>query len=276
MTIAWIFITLGLIGLSLGFILVYNPLNMAQLSMNIFGNIFGGEKIKTKEHHQGFSLKWPWFKLQGKPIDMRSTIIITSGGILMMDWDKFISEKVYEKIAPRIYETSDSVLYGSWAAAIRPLKGELFNFMLKTPQVGALISMAKVDLTISDHVATKNTEEVLHNKKQISKIISKVFKGENIISEMEKSYGIMISDPELFDLNLGKKSQDAAERRFESRKFRESMEDLETQIADPDKRSNAIFIANGLVKKNIINIEGLENATKNIADSFASIFTKKS
>jgi hypothetical protein len=269
MLVGIIFIVLGLIGLFVSFSVVYNPLYISQLSMNIFTR-------KVREHGSGISLKWFWCSLQGKPIDMRSTIIITSGGILMMDWDKFITEKVYEKIAPRIYETKDSILYGLWAAAIRPQKGKLINFLLKTPQVGALMSMSEVDLTISDYVATRDTEEVLHDKKNISKIVADVFGGEGTITLFEENYGIIISDPKLFNLDLGKKSQDAAERLFEVKKFRESMEDLKHEIADPDKRANAILIANGMIKKNVYDIEGLIPATKNIADAFASIFTKKS
>ena len=267
MGIALIFIVIGAIGLFIGFNIVNNPINVAQISMNIFTK-------EVKEHYQGISWKWFWCTLQGKPIDMRASIIITSGGILVMDWDKFITEKVYEKISPRIYETKDSVLYGSWAAAIRPQKGELVNYLLKTPQVGALIAMSEIDLTISDHVAKRMTEEVLHDKKNISQTVSNVFMGENTMSPLEKSYGIIVSDPKLFDLNLGKKSQDAAEKLFEAKKFREAMEDLKVEIADPDKRSNAIFIANGLIKKNVYDVEGLALATKNIADAFASIFKK--
>jgi len=265
---AWVIILgiLGVIALFIGFDITYNELYTSSLSMDVFSK-------KVREHGPGYSWKMFWWKLQGKQIDMRSTIIITSGGILMMDWDKFITEKVYEKIAPRIYETKDSILYGSWAAAIRPQKGKLVNFLLKTPQVGALISMSEVDLTISDYVATRKTEEVLHDKKNISKMVADVFEGENIITTFESNYGIIISDPKLFDLNLGKKSQDAAERLFESKKFRESMEDLKNEIADPDKRTNAILIANGLIKKNVYDIESLGIATKNIADSFASLVT---
>lgn len=268
MIIALLFVILGIIGLFVSFNIVYYPLYICQLSMNVFTK-------KVKEHSKGLSWKWFWCKLQGKPIDMRATIIITSGGILMMDWDKFIAEKVYEKIAPRIYETSDSVLYGSWAASIRPQEGQLANLLLKTPQVGALMSMSKVDLTISDYLAKRSTEEVLGDKKNISKIVSDVFQGENIISPIEKSNGIIISDPRLFDLNYGKRSQDAAEKLLEVKKFRKAMEDLKEEIADPDKRSNAIFIANGLITKKIYDIEGLTTATKNIADAFSAIFTKK-
>lgn len=272
MTIAWFFGILGLICLFLGFQFVYNPLNMAQLSMNVFH----GET--THEHHQGLTWKWLWFKLQGVQIKMNATIIITSGGILMMDWDKFITEKVYEKIAPRIYETKDTVLYGSWATAIRPARGFLFNFLLKTPQVGALMTMSKIDLEISDYLTTLRAEEALGQKKYISDtIIGGLFGGddEKVSSEIEETYGIIISNPQLFDLNYGKKSQDAAEKLFEAKKFNESMVLLEKQIADPDKRANAIFIANGLIKKNVYDVEGLALATKNIADAFASIFTKK-
>lgn len=269
MTIAWILIILGAMGLFVSFNVTYNPLYTEQISMN---TLWGS---KTQEHSSGYSWKWFWYKIQGKPIDMRSSIIITSGGILMMDWDKFTNEKVYEKITPRIYETKDSVVQGSWATAIRPLKGNLPNFLLKTPQVGALMVMAKIDLTISDNLASRPTEEVLGDKKNISQLVSQIFGGEEVISPYEKSYGILVSDPQLFDLNLGKRSQEAAEKLFESKKFREAMEDMATQIEDPDKRTNAILIANGMIKKNVYDIEGLSSAAGSIANAFASIFTKK-
>lgn len=264
-------IIIGSLCLLVSLNLVYKKMYTAQLSLNPLTK-------KITEHGQGLTFKWFFCPLQKPEINMQASIIITSGGILLMDWDKFMSEKVYERIAPRIYETKDSVLYGSWATAIRPAKGLLEKFILKTPQVGALMTMSEIDLTVSDALAKRLTEDVLGDKKAISKMIGEIFGGddEKVDSNLEKSYGIIVSNPKLFDLNFGKKSQDAAEKLFEAKKFREAMENLKGEIADPDKRSNAIFIANGLVKKNIINIEGLEGATKNIADAFISFFAKKS
>lgn len=274
-TLSWIFIIIGLIGLFFSFHLVYNELYTAQLSMSIFR--FSPEE-ETKEHHSGLSWKWLWFKLQQPIINMKASIIITSGGILLMDWEKFISQEIYKKIPTRIYETEDGILYGSWATAIRPAKGFLNRFILKTPQVGALMTMSLIDLKISDNLAKTKTGDALKKKEEISDFISKIFGGneEEADSSHEKTYGLIVSNPQLFDLNLGEKSQAAAEKLFEVTKFQKSMEVLKEEISDPEKRANAIFIANSLVKKKIWNIEGLENATANIAQAFASAFFKKS
>lgn len=264
-------IIIGLLGLLVSLNLVYKKMFTAQLSLN---PITG----KITEHGHGLTWKWFFCPLQKPEINMQASIIITSGGILLMDWDKFMSEKVYERIAPRIYETKDSILYGSWATAIRPAKGLLKKFILKTPQVGALMTMSEIDLTVSDYLANQETEKVLSEKRVINEMIGKIFGGddEKVDSNLEKTYGIIVSKPRLFDLNYGPKSQVAAEKLFEVQKFRESMKLIEKDIGDESKRSDAIFIANGMVKKNIINIEGLEGATKNIADAFISFFAKKS
>jgi len=264
-SLASVLIGVGLLGLLATLVVIYKPLYMAQLSLNPFGG-------ETKEHHQGLSTKAPWAILQQPEINMQSEIIVTSGGILVMAWEKFISEKVYERISPRIYETADSVLYGSWATAIRPRKGSLAQLILKTPQVVALMAMVEVDLVVSDYLATRPTTEVLHDKRAISNLVAGVFGGndEEATSPFEESYGVVVSNPRLFDLNLGERSREAAEKLFEAKKFREAMEDLASQIADSDKRSNAILLATGMAKKNIYNIEGLEGAVKSVAEAFAS------
>lgn len=269
-TLAIIFIVLGTIGAFILFQLVSMSLYTARLSMNPFNE-------KTKEHHAGFSWKWFWCKFQGGLIDMRSTIIVTSGGLLVMDWEKFINEEIHKKISPKIYETKDSVLYGSWAAPIRPARGYLRNFLFKTPTVGALMTMSQIDLQLSDYLAKKETEDALGEKRNISIMIGNFFGGNDdaVSSEHEENYGIVVGNPQLFDLNFGKKSQDAAEKLFEAKKFRESMEALSSEISDPEKRANAIFIANGLIKKNIFNLEGMEATGRSIAEVFASILTKK-
>lgn len=265
-TFALVLVVVGLLGLFATLLVIYKPLYTAQLSLNPFGG-------STKEHHQGLSLKWPWATLQQPEISMRSEIIVTSGGILVMAWEKFLSEKVYERIAPRIYETKDSVVFGSWAAAIRPRRGSLRELLLKTPQVAALMAMSEVDLAISDFLATQETSGergVLHRKREISELSAGVFGGNNeeVSSPFEEQYGVVVSNPRLFDLNLGKRSQDAAEKLFESKKFREAMEDLASQIADPEKRANAVLLATGVAKKNIYNIEGLEGGIKALAEAF--------
>jgi hypothetical protein len=79
-----------------------------------------------------------------------------------------------------------------------------------------------------------------------------------------------VSDPSLFDLNYGPRSQEAAEKLFEAKKFNEAMEELTKQMKDPDKRANAILIATGMAQKNIFNIEGLDSALVGIAEAFAS------
>lgn len=266
METAWTFIFIGAILLFFAFQIVYTPINTAQLSMNIF------DGTEIDEHHQGLSWKWFWFKLEGSKINLQSTIIVTSSGILVMEWSEFLSKRMHEKIAPKIYEVKDSILYGSWAAVISPLRGELYNFVLKTPQVGALVVMAEIDLVISDYLATKNASEVLHDKKQISKLMADLFGEGNSVSPMEKTYGIKVSNPRLFDLNLGKKSQGATERLWETKKFLESMKELEEEITDPNKRSNAVLLANGLIQKSIHEIDGL----KDISEAISSAFIKKS
>ena len=262
---AAILILVGLVGLLATLFIVYNPLNKAWLSMSVFN----GDNIK--EHHHGLSWKWPWFLLQGLEIDMRASIIITSGGILVMPWDKFISEGMYKKIEPQIYETKDGVLYGSWATAISPLAGGLRTFFKKTPQVGALMTLAKINLFVSDLLAKKDTETALGEKGEISKELAGLFLGEHRTSDHEESYGIDISDPMLFDLNYGKRMQDAAEKRFEAKEFRKAMEDMMAKVqTDPDKASDSVLIATGMAKKNIFHVQGLEAALKGMAEAFAS------
>jgi hypothetical protein len=269
LTVAIILVAVGIIGLLATLVLVYKPLNVAQLSMSAISGA-------TQEHHQGLSYKAPWATLQKPEINMQAKIIITSGGILLMSWDKFISEKVYEKISPRVYEAKGQIpMYGSWATAIRPLKGYLNNFVLKTPQVGALMTMSGIDIVISDYIATREVQDVLHNKKAISDLLAKTFEGENTSTAFEKSYGIMVFDPKLFDLNLGKKSQDASEKLFESQKFREAVVDMKTAQPDADKATNAVLIATGMAKKNVFQVEGLEGALIGMAKSIADAFIAK-
>lgn len=264
-TLAIVLVVLGILGFVASFMVVYKPAFVAQLSMSALTGA-------VKEHHSGISFKVPWATMQGSDISMKSEVIVTSGGILVMDWEDFISQKVYERIAPRIYETADSVLYGSWATAIRPQEGHLAQMMKKTPQVAALMAMAEVDLTVSDYLATQLTAKVLHEKKDISKIVATVFGGDadNASSEFEREYGVVVSNPQLFDLNYGKKSQDAAEDVFAAKKFKEGLEQIKSEMAnDPEKAVNALLMYLGKgVQKHIYNIEGLEGAVKSVAEAF--------
>lgn len=271
-------IILGILGLILSFSLVNKKLYAAQLSLNQFNG-------KTKEHRAGLSWKWFWSKLQAPEVDMRASIIITSGGILLMSWEEFMQKELYKKIAPRIYETNDSILYGSWATAIRCAPGFVQTFLLQTPQVGALMTMSEIDLTISDYLAKQGTEEVLSQKKKVSRLLAKTFGGVNddISSDHERHYGLIVTNPKLFDLNYGEKSQEAAEKLFVVKKFNDSLKELKDSITDEKSRTDAAYIATGMVKKsinenlnhNVVEIAGLENMIKNVGDNLVTYFTTK-
>lgn len=253
--VASLLITIGLLGFLATFVVVYKKLNTAQLSLNALTS-------KTREHHQGLSFKVPWATLQKPEISMQSEIIITSGGILIMSWEQFVSQKLYEKIAPRIYETLDSIIYGSWATAIRPRKGSLDLLIRKTPQTASIMVMAEVDIAVSDYLATRETTIVLHDKKAISTMLANVFGGddEEAKSPIEDAYGIVVSNPRLFGLNLGKKSQDAAEDVFAAQKLSAALAEVKTGAGnDAEKAVNAFLMYSGKgVQKHIYNVEGLQ------------------
>lgn len=271
MTLGIILGILGLITLFVGFNITYNQLYTSSLSMDVFFK-------KVREHGPGYSWKMFWWKLQGELIDMRSKVIITSGGILLMNWETFIENGWDKKIPSKAYETTDGILYGTWAAPIRPARGYLQTFLLKTPGVGALMTMSFVNLQLSDLLAKKDTAFVLQNKADIGNTVGQFFGGddEEPSSSHEKRYGIVIGNPQLFNLDFGEKSQAAVEKYYEVKEFNKSMIELEDQITDPEKRSNTINIVNGIVKKNIYDIEGLVPAVKTLSDALISVFTKKS
>jgi len=273
MAIVVILIVLGLVSLILGIMMVSKPMNKAQLSMNPFGG-------KTKEHHQGFSLKKSIFSsLQGTEIDMTGNIIITSGGILAMNWDDFIKNKVYAEIPTRAYETkSKTPVYGSWAAAFKPLKGYLDNFITKTPQVAAIMAMADIDIYISDLIAREEIENVIGKKLVISQKLAKdIFGGEDKLSPFEKSYGVDMFNPRLFDLNLGKRSLEATEKLFESKKFKESVSNMMKDNKMTEEQAiNATLAATGMAKKTLFGLEGVPGAIEKLADVAKVFFEKKS
>ena len=113
-----------------------------------------------------------------------------------------------------------------------------------------------------------NNTSVNKTQKEISKKAAEVFEGESAISPFEKKYGISVGDPRLFDLGLGKKSQDAAENVFVGQKLKEALEHLEESGIDPKDRLNAILAATGVAKKNIFDAEGLPTALSKLAEAF--------
>lgn len=272
-TFAICIIIAGLVGLLLSTILVYKRLNLAQLSMNVFG---GG----IIEHHQGLSIKPPWFTLQQPEITMNAEIVVTSGGIQLVSWESFMAGKMYEKIATRAYETMDSVVFGAWATAIRPRRGGLEQFVKKTPGTAAIMVMAEIDIALSDRIANMETENVLSNKKALGELVARVFGGndEEADSPVEHVYGVIVSNPKLFDLDLGKRSQDAKEKLFEAKKFRQAIGEMMTDggITDPEKAADVVLTATGVAKKQIFQVEGLEGALKSVAGAAEAFFRRRS
>jgi len=266
-----IFIVSGLICLFLGFSFAKNPLYTRQLSMNVFN------RNMTKEHGAGFSWKWLWYELQGKPMDMRATIIITSGGIIVgKDWEEFQNKDSYNKITPRIYETEDGILSGKWAVPIRPAEDYLKILLLKTVPVAAIMTMGRVEARLSDKLAKMKTGDVLADKQAIGKYVGKIFGGndERISSPHERRYGVVVGNPELIDLSYGEKSQAAQEKLFETKKFLESLDLIKDKFDNDQERSEAISIANGITKKQIIKFDGIEGSVKSLADAFVKILKK--
>ena len=270
-SLAVILISVGLLGLLVSFVLVYKRLNRAQLSLNPLTG-------RTREHHQGLSLKWPWSILQDPEIDMTAEIVVTSGGVMVMTWEQFIAQRAYEKIGKKAYETKDSVLYGNWATAMRPAKGMLERFVQKTPQTGALMVMAEIDIGLSDHLAKQMTDDVLADKRAISDLVANVFgpSDERADSDVEKSYGVIVSRPKLFDLDLGERSREASEKLFEAKKFRTAVEEMKKVIEDEEKAANAVLIATGMAKKTVFEIQGLEGALRSVAGAAEAFFRRKS
>ena len=238
MTFAYVLIVIGVIGLLASLVFVYKKLNMAQLSMSaLSGN--------TKEHRQGLSGKLPWWNLQAPEIDMRASVILTSGGVHVMPWETFLAEKA-QSIKPRAYETSDGVLFGTWATALTPLEGFLANMVKRTPGAGALMTLAKIELAMSQMVFGMTTETALKSKQEIGNVVAMVFGGEDVTSPHEA----------------------AAEKRIEAREFRKAVQDMVSAQTDPDKAANNVLIATGMAKKNVFQVEGLEETLKGIAEAF--------
>lgn len=260
--LATLLIGSGAAGLLAQEIIVYKDLNKAQISMSAF------DGDETREHHHGITFKPPWWRLQGSEIDMRTSVILTSGGIHIMSWEEFLENKISE-IKPRPYETSDGVLFGTWATAVMPLRDYLKNMLRRTPGAGALMTLAKIELEMSKAVHDLTTDQALAQKAAIGEKVAAVFGGENIISPHEKSYGLNVLDPELFDLNYGKISEDAAQKRIVAREFRKSVEDMLSAVGnDPDKALSAVEVATGVAKRNIFQLEGLPAIVKSITEAF--------
>jgi hypothetical protein len=203
---------------------------------------------------------------------MTAEIIVTSGGVMVMTWQQFISQKQYENIAKRAYETEDSVLYGNWATAIRAKRGGLEKFIGKTPQTAALMVFAEIDLDMSDFLADKKTEDILKRKREVGEYVAGVFERNRIGDE----YGIEILPPKLFDLDLGQKSRDAAENVFVARKFTEAVKEMKKVIKDGEKAGNTVLVATGVAKKTIFEVQGLEGALKSAAGAAEAFFKRNS
>lgn len=232
----------------------------------------------TKEHGSGFSWKWLWYELQGKPMDMRATVIITSGGIIVgKDWEEFQNKDFYSKITPRVYETKDGILYGKWAVPIRPAEGYLKILLLKTVPAAAIMTIGRIEAKLSDKLAKMKTKDVLADKQAISDYVGELFGGddEKASSDHEKLYGVVVGNPQLIDLSYGEKSQAAQEKLFETEKFLESLDLIKDKFDNDQERSEAISIANGITKKQIIKFDGIEGSVKSLADAFVKILKKE-
>ena len=293
------FMAIGVVGLVIAYSIIYNEMNMARLSMGAFGK-------KIIEHGPGLSFKWFWFKLQKFAIDTSASVTLTSGGVIKNSYDDFLGGEESEEedshdahghdahghdvhdahetpthgdkhkgIKPKVYETSDSVVYVYWAAGFKPLKGFLSNFVNMTPGLGALTASGKIDIAFSDYLATITTDEALSSKKEISKIVGKVFGGDKKISKFEKKYGALVIDPMIFDINLGKKSKDAKESLYASRELEKALKGLRDEVGlTPDKATDAYFVLNKLADKKIITYTDAGTIAKAIGD-IASAFFKK-
>jgi hypothetical protein len=147
------------------------------------------------------------------------------------------------------------------------------------------MTMSEIDITISDYLAKQETKNVLSQKKEVSKLLAKIFGGSNdkISSKHERHYGLIVTNPKLFDLNYGEKSQEAAEKLFVVKKFNESLEVLKQSITDEKSLVDAAYIATGMIKKsisenlnhNVVEIAGLENMIKTVGDNLINYFTTK-
>lgn len=233
----------------------------------------------TKEHGAGFSWKWLWYELQGKLMDMRATVIITSGGIIVgKDWEEFQNKDSYNKITHRVYETEDGILYGKWVVPIRPAEGYLKTLLLKTVPAAAIMTMGRIEAILSDKLAKMKTKDVLANKLAIGEDVGEIFGGDDeiISSPFEKLYGIIVGNPQLIDLSYGEKSQAAQEKLYEAEKFLESLELIKDKFDNDVERSEAISIANGITKKQIIKFDGIEGSVKSLADAFVKVINKES
>ncbi len=232
-----------------------------------------------REVGSGLSLKAPWETPQkGTQVNMKAEIIVTSGGIFVSSGNKVIDEKIFANIKPRVYEAKGAVpIHGAWAFTIRPRPGHIETLIRMTPQAAAIMAMADVDIAASDYLAKEDPEVSLHNKKDISQeVLAKVFGGMTDIasSPFEDEYGVIVSNPRLFDLSLGKKSQDAAEELFASRKFKEAVGEFKEVLGtdgDVNKAVDDLLLNLGKIKKNIFKVEDIDHITKSIT---SAIFKK--
>ncbi len=265
-------IVLGIVGLLATTFFFYLPSYTRQLLMDFFTGTL-------REASSGVTPKFPWETPQaGTKVNMKAEIIVTSGGIFVASGDKMIDEKIFANIKPRIYEGKGTVpLHGAWAFTLRPRPGHIETMIRMTPQGAAIMAMADVDIAISDYLATKDPEKALHEKKKINDtVLAPIFGGLDDIasSPFENTWGVIISNPRLFDLTLSKRSQEAAEELFASRKFKEAVGEFKSVLGpdgDVNKAVDDLLLNLGKIKKNIFKVEDIDHITKSIT---SAIFKK--
>jgi hypothetical protein len=174
------------------------------------------------------------------------------------------------------YEVGDNVYFGKWAAAVWALPGSLRNLYQKTGPVAALTAMSKINTNISDYMfklaKDADPDEILGMKTEISEHVAEMFGGEDVATDFEKSIGLNVGNPWLFDLNFGKRSMEAKEKLYEAEMFHKSLQQIEEDVKDPDKRANTMLAVNGMLQKNVIDLEGSTDA---LTGGLLSLFTKK-
>src|SRR3989344_7203786 len=239
-------IIIMMVGLFFWFCLVQKKMFLAQLGMNFFSG-------KTQEFHPGLTFKVPWVTLQKPEIRMNATVLVTSGGRIIVGGSMNFLK--LDDIPPTKYETVDGVLFGYWAVEFSPLKKNLYNFLQKTPMVAARMLAVEMDEKLSKKLILMENEEAIKKIEDISNQMRDLF-DPNGATQFEIDNGIDCKQPKLFQLNLGEKSQDAKEGVYVAKQFNKQLKALDKEI--DNEKANLILTATGKAKKQIFTVEGAE------------------